>query len=386
MPRCKSCDQLLAEDSPFCQYCGNSRIVESLTTPRKPPEWLDRALSVATIVLGLWLLVTIGIAFLREAKALRRARAAIETNNLSQANSWIEPWLARHPNHPEALFLAGNAAIKLGFSKDAIQHFQTLSTLRDSGSKRAAERVNKLTSIFQKQLPINSLRFQCGQSQYADFYNTFIELGPEMEDALLDSAANVASKCITLADRRRKNEPAYWLIKEKGLDPARVVSFVYLRPLENAMAKKNYDPVEELAAQALAQWPESSTRVHEALSEIRGQVTLTTQKIRDLCTSLTQSKSYYNGRLACFPKSTPEEVAGQIDAWGHPFVYTAQEPDEDSKCYRGFEIASLGVELKRNQSSPNATYNPQMGVACGSAGGRRPRLVSPIPNNFWLAE
>lgn len=114
MERCPRCSEAIESAWAYCPACGRSRILESLRVPAKTPDWQYKVLRSLIVVLAVWLMVTIGVAFLREAKAVRDARQLLESGNAPEAWSTLEPFLAEHPEHEQALFLCAKANLALG--------------------------------------------------------------------------------------------------------------------------------------------------------------------------------------------------------------------------------------------------------------------------------
>ncbi|HWN44853.1 MAG TPA: hypothetical protein VNW71_21700 [Thermoanaerobaculia bacterium] len=114
MERCPRCSEAIESVWAYCPTCGRSRILESLRVPVKTPDWQYKVLRSLILVLGVWLVVTIGVAFLREAKAVRDARQLLATGKPQEAWNTLEPFLREHPEHEQALFLCTEANIVLG--------------------------------------------------------------------------------------------------------------------------------------------------------------------------------------------------------------------------------------------------------------------------------
>ena len=74
MSNCPRCLALTTDDLAYCAVCKRPRIVESLRAPMIPPDWLQPLQKILLGVLSLWLVITLGVAAFREAKAVRDAR------------------------------------------------------------------------------------------------------------------------------------------------------------------------------------------------------------------------------------------------------------------------------------------------------------------------
>jgi hypothetical protein len=114
MERCPRCSEAIESSWAYCPACGRSRILESLRVSAKIPDWHYKVLRSLILVLAVWLMVTIGVAFLREAKAVRDTRQLLESGEAQQAWNTLAPFLAEHPEHEQALFLCAKANVLLG--------------------------------------------------------------------------------------------------------------------------------------------------------------------------------------------------------------------------------------------------------------------------------
>ncbi len=376
MQACALCHHPTVLADPFCATCGHPRIAESLEVPVKRPPWLDQAILAGAAVVGVWLIITAGVAFLREAKALRWARAALEANDAGRAYRLVSPFVASHPRHAEALFLAGSSAIKTGRPQEAVAHYSTLVSLGED--KDAIERTGRLEAVYQKQILMNASRLDCGQSGYAQLYEAYATLGEPFRDTLFRSAASVASKCVVTGSRRKLNEPAYWLIHEKNLDPESVVTALYVEPLKPTLERGQYQLARELARQGMSQWPQVKPQIDDIFSETRNRVARTVEGIQHLCANLVEDPEFRQGRSACFPASPPAAVTEQQDGWGNPVAYTPLALRAETQCYRGFELISLGADGKR---TPDGALTAAMEISCRYERGRQ-RLKS--PDRFWF--
>ncbi len=376
MQTCALCHQSPAAADPFCANCDHPRIAESLMAPVQRPPWFDQAVRAGAAIVGVWLLITVGVAFLREAKALRWARTALEANDPARAYGLVSPFVAAHPKHAEARYLAGSAAIKTGRSQEAVAHYSTLVSL---GEGKDVERIGRLEAIYQKQIVMNASRLACGQSEYAQFYDTYAALGERFHETLVRSGANMAGRCVLSRNPRQRNEPAYWLIHEKKLDAGVVVASLYVEPVKPTLERGEYQLARALAGQATSLWAQAEAQIDDILGETRERVARTVDGIRDLCASLVVEPEFRQGRSACFPASPPAAVTELRDGWGNPVAYTPLSLRAETQCHRGFELRSLGADVKL---TPNSADTPDMEITCRYEPRRgRQRLRS--PDKFW---
>src|SRR4051794_37254530 len=102
---CPRCFTLVDGGSAYCAVCGRPRIVEGLRAPVAQRPWMSFAWRGVIVLFSIWLLVTVGIASLREAKAVRDSRKLLEEKRNQEAWSLLDPFLKTHPEHLQALFL-----------------------------------------------------------------------------------------------------------------------------------------------------------------------------------------------------------------------------------------------------------------------------------------
>lgn len=377
MQMCTQCHRATADESPYCTSCGHERIAESLVAHQEPPGWYDQAAKAAAIAVGVWLLVTVGVAFLREAKALRWARAALEANEAEKAYGLVSPFLAAHPDDAEALFLAGSSALRSRRPRRAIEHYSALVRLED---KDAVERAQRLEAVYNDEIPRLAAVLSCGQRPFAEFFESFEVLGTAFDDALLHSAASVAKKCVLEGTDRIANEPGFWLIHDKQLDAERVVTTVYVEPIGAAIEQGSYVLARSLAEQGTSLWPQAAPRVDALLNETRARVGATLEVIRDTLALVSEDAAFRVGRSRCFPISPPDAVKAKRDAWGNPLTYAPGSLAWNSQCYQAFEVTSLGADGKATPDDRG--FTPDMDLTCAYT--RSGREQCNLRDRFWL--
>lgn len=384
MDRCKLCNELLHPERPYCPKCGKERIVDSLEMASRRPPWLDQSLTIAVITISCWLLITIAVAFLREAKALRRARVALQTNQLEVADRWISSWVSKHPDDPETLFLAGNIAIKRGIHEGSIDYYKRLETLQDD--KRAQIRLTKMTAIYQDQIPKNAMTITCGQSHYADFYSAYSATNESFKPALLDAAANLTRKCVNQGNPQVANEPGFWLIDQDKFPTREIVSKLYIAPMTHDIEAGDYGLVEHLAFQAITQLPETKKEVDSLLEDLRGDVHRNAQKLQNICSAIIKNHTTRVDGKRCYPSSMPEEYADSLDAWGKPLAYLPADAENEDTCQESFLVMSKGTgQLANNGRFAPRAFNPSIPITCRPGPYNRPSLT-PNPSRFWLPQ
>lgn len=359
MSTCALCNQETDALEPYCGTCGHGRITESLQAPVDRPAWVDQALAAVAMALAFWFTVTVGVAFLREAKALRRARAALELPDPAAAYPWVAPFVAAHPDHPEALFLAGQAAIGTDRPAEALAHFFKLEGM--TKNEGAQERAARLADVYRQQIPARAQGVACGQSNYADFHRAYEPLGEPFFESFMSAAAVVARKCVMMDEPQLANEPAFWLIHELGLDTERVVDTLYVEPLGPALQEGELELARRLAIQAVEQLPSAKPRIDGLLQDTRTRVAATLETLESVCSSLRREPAYRQGRSTCFPATAPPAVAEHRDGWGAPLLYSALAASEGSECHPGFSVVSRGADKR---VTPGDSSTPAMDITC----------------------
>lgn len=372
MQTCALCQNPTAPRDPFCSICGHARIVESLRASTDRPPWSERALVAGAAIIGIWLIITLGVAFLREAKAVRRAREALALDNVDLAYHWISPFVPTHQDHIEALFIAGVAAMKTSRPEEAQAHYFKLGAMTEE--EDAVERKRQLEEVYHDQIPKNAALLECGQSPYEQFYESYNALGDQFRNTIVRSGAAVARKCVGSRQRGMANEPGYWLINAKGIDPELVVRSLYLEPIKPALERGQYLLAANLALQGLGLWPEARTTIDELFSDIREQTGQAVVGLQDLCSKV--NSEYHQGRSSCFPETAPDLVTTFRDAWGNPVYYAPLH--QWRECYSGFQLVSLGADAK---PSPNDTETAATDIICSYQWDRRQWRG---PDRFWL--
>jgi hypothetical protein len=332
-------------------------------------------LKVGAIIVGAWFLVTVGVAFLREAKALRRARAALEAGHADRAYNWAAPFVASHQHHVEGLYLAGSSAIKTGRLQEATAHYSKLSSMN---GKKAAERIGRLEATYHEQILQDVGELSCGQSHYASYYESCMSLGEKFHDTLVRGASHLTRKCAGSDNPSIANEPGYWLIDEKDLDPEYVVNALYIEPMKSVLEGGRYQLARHLGVQGIGLWSDAEPVVDEVLSRIRSQVAENIEEIQDLCSSVGKDPEHRRGGTPCFPASSPTDVTSRQDVWGNALLYIPSSLNRATQCYGEFKLTSLGVDARQ---TPDDTSSPAMEFTCRYRWGRSHLQT---PERFWL--
>jgi hypothetical protein len=350
------------------------RIVESLRAPRPKSRWYNKALLGGATLVLVWFVATVAVAFLREAKALRRGREALQMGEAQQAYNWLDPFMKDHPENPEGLFLAGMAAVKLSLVEQTRSYYDGMRRL--SPDPIPLERVGELEHFIRNEISAFAVAIGCNFQHYSQFYVNFQALGQEFSDTLRGSAAHVVRSCLAKGDDRSASSLAQWLIRETG-DPA-LVTILYVEPMKVALHEGKYTEVAKLAQQASRLSSASGPTITEALSDVRRRAGETEEGLQRLCASLRSNPSHRVGRFWCFPQSPPEVVTSARDGWDRPLAYSALALDETIQCHQGFTLVSLGADGKE---TPDDHTSPAAEISCRFLNGKESWSR---PDRFWL--
>lgn len=376
MQACKRCHRATADHGPFCTTCDHERIPESLLAPRELPTWSGRVAEVAVVVVGLWLLVTFGIAFLREAQALRWARTSLAMGDAERAYKLISPFLESHPSHVEALLLAGSAAIKTPRHQQAASLYSRLASLEGKGARARLEQLRKLHD---EEIPRLASELPCGQTAFAQLFETFEGLGQDYLPTLLNAGARLTTQCALDSYRQRANEPAFWLIHTKELDPELVVTTLFLGPMAPALEGHQFLLARRLAEIGSSLWPEGTEQIESRLEKTRQRVGSTLGVLKDALTEVRQDPTFRTGRSPCFPPKPPAALAERRDAWGNRLLYSATSPSQQTQCFRAFALTSLGAD---GRQTPDDQSSPAMDFSCNVSRYGQERCN--VRDRFWL--
>ena len=337
MSQCRLCLRFVEDAAPFCHHCGDSRISESLAARVEIPAWMKKCIVPGVWFTLLFFLFTVGVAFLREARALRWGREALEEGNPTEAYEQLTPFVKAHPGHSEALFLTGQAALWEGHSAEAFQHY---TVLRSMEGKRAQAKAESLEVLYGGILIAKAGQLSCGQTDFAAFYGLHKEWGEPFEESLLQGAASLAGKCAGYSGAAIANEPGYWLIHGAGVDSEIVIDSVYLAPAEQAKAAGDYLRMKHLAVQAVALDSEVKEDVARLVAEDRQAFRELQDSVRDLCESIADSPENRQGNRRCFPAEAPAEIGSLGESVGYLPSYSGSSRD----CAAGFQLFSWEPE------------------------------------------
>jgi len=209
---CPRCLAFVDVGFPYCSTCGRPRIVENLRAARTAtPAWIREIQEKALFVLLAWFVVTLGVAFFREYKAVRQARQAFEASQFESAWTLLTPFLADHPEHQQANLLGGKVAIRLGRWQEAGQY---LATLADRKPKLADE----LRADYQQTLAQQVKELGCNPDGFQQLYVESAGLGPAFPTIVASSLDQLLRSCHSEGNDWAARRMVAFL-KDKGTTP-----------------------------------------------------------------------------------------------------------------------------------------------------------------------
>jgi tetratricopeptide (TPR) repeat protein len=368
MPNCPRCYAFSDSGSAYCATCGRPRIVESLQVPVAQPSWQRRGLQVSIVVAAVWLLVTIGVAFLREAKAVRVSRELLAAGKAQEAWSLLGPFLADHPQHIQALFLGGQATLRLGLKDEAKNCFTEVR-------KRSPELADELGKDFRNVLTAQTRTQACGDASNFDQLLAWAEgLGDPYTTSVYEGLDGIVESCqstyggpsqfiAALAKREQAVKMA-----EKGYAPV----------IGRALAQARYGDAYRLSQQAVSLVPNGEKAVKEVLNGERRKVSATVESLNQLCDQLKVDARYSAGNSWCFPAAAPPAVQSARDGWGRAILYSPLSPDDAQHCHQGFALTSLGGDGTETEDDGQT---PAAEIVCRFVSGWESRQA---PHRYWF--
>jgi tetratricopeptide (TPR) repeat protein len=372
MPSCPRCLALTPDDLAYCTVCGRSRIVESLRAPKTPPAWLRPLQLTVLSLLCVWLLVTLGVAFLREARAVREARKLLAEQQPQKAWEWLEPFLKDNPRHAQGLLLGGEAAIQIGRMADAKQ---CLTTLIAVDAKLGAQLGAEDRALLAQQ----ARTIGCDTGAYARLLESSAELGEPYLAGVIDSVDAVVEACY----RQRQD---WWGIQQvSGLlsqygQPHDLLHKGYAPAIGRELAQGHYATARSMAMRALQLDRDGYDEVAKILGAERERVAATSRTLGELCRKLESDPRYRTGGGWCFPAAPPMEVQAAKDAWGKSFRYVAFAPAAGQTCYTGAAVVSYGAAARLVRGD---RQSPAGGIVCRVSAGAESWNH---PDRFWEPE
>jgi hypothetical protein len=246
METCPRCYEAVEPGWAYCPHCGRSRILESLRSPSREPQWHREILRGLIMGFSIWLVVTLGVAVLREAKAVRDAREFLEEGNPQRAWVVLEPFLQGHPEHEQALFLCVRANVELANPVKAGECLSGIPKLAPELAKTLGPRIEQQAAAA-----------GCNASAFQAWFELAEKLGEEkvkeVERTLIMSVPN----CSSLEEPAKI--VAFLASRNRAMD---MINLVFVPMIEQ---QANHWTARQIAQQAVQLVPESEEVVNQAL-------------------------------------------------------------------------------------------------------------------------
>jgi len=320
------------------------------------------------MVLSLWLVVTVTVAFLREAKAVRVSRKLLAENRAQEAWSLLDPFLKDHPRHRQGLLLCGQATIRLSLRAEAKQCLATLG-------EESPELAKQLGEDYRQVLTAQVRAQGCSVTNFESLLGWAEELGDPYPASVTAGLDGVVDAC-----RTARNEYEPWrfvsVLGKKG-KAVEMVNKGYVPAIGRALTQARYGDAKVLAQQAVRLVPDGASAVAAVLNAERGKVTATVGTLRQLCTSLASDARYHPGSSWCFPAAAPPAVQAAKDGWGRGALYSPLNPAGTPGCYQGFDVISYGGD---GQPTANDRQSPAADITCRFIAGAESWK---LPGEYW---
>lgn len=253
MERCPRCSEAIESAWAYCPTCGRSRILESLRVPARTPDWQYKVLRSLILVLGVWLVVTIGVAFLREAKAVRDARQLLATGKTLEARNTLDSFLREHPEHEQALHLCTEANMAL---QDLRRAGECFKRERDVSPELAATLQPRLG----REIAAKALGLGCDPEAFKTLFTLAEEVGAPDPREVGRGLPGLVASCVRTGQMEQLAEVAAFLAGKNRAMELVELGFVPLIEQED-----NRWSAREWAQYALSLVPESEEAVSDAL-------------------------------------------------------------------------------------------------------------------------
>ena len=257
MPDCPRCLVLTNDDFAYCAVCGRPRIVESLRTRQTPPAWLRPLQLIVLGVLSLWLVITLGVAFLREFKAVRDAKELLAAGKPQDAWTLLGPFLQEHPQHEQGLLLSGQATIRLGRMTEAKQCLGTLTQLSPELGKQLGDDYRQVLNQRVREVG-------CNAEVFLQTMTSAQSLGDPFPATVTDGLEGFVEAC----QKNDRNDWSSWQaasrLAQQGLGTD-LVRKGYVPAIRKALGQARYDDAKALAQQAVRIVPSEAGEIRKVL-------------------------------------------------------------------------------------------------------------------------
>lgn len=369
MEPCPRCRTAVEGGWPYCPNCNRPRILESLQAPVMNPPWQHQAWRGAVLLVLLWLLVTLAVAFLREAKAVRMSRQLLAQGQEQEAWTLLRPFLAHHPEHQQALFLCGKATVRLNLKAEAKQCLEKTT-------ERSPELANEMRVDFGIVLADQTRGLGCHAESFLGQLAWAEELKGDLAGKVIAGLDGVLDACRS-AQNDYVPQTIAFALKDKG-HAMEMLQKGYVPSIRKAINQARYFDAEALAQRAVTFVPDGAPAVEELLNTERRKIAMTEENLRELGLRLRDDQRYRVGGSWCFPASLPPNHQPVSDGWGRVVTYSPLGGAGDNQCYQGFALTSYGgdgvVSERASPQSPAAEL-----IYSFWAGGEYWQL----PGRFW---
>lgn len=369
MSNCPRCLALTNDDLAYCAVCNRPRIVESLRAPMIPPDWLQPLQKILLGVLSLWLVITLGVAAFREAKAVRDARQLLADQHPQEAWALLRPFLQEHPRHKQGLLLGGQATIRLNEMVAAKQSLQTLTELSPELGKQ-------LSDDYRGVLTEKTRAAGCETSAFIQLLGWAQYLGDPFRESVVTGLDGLVEAC-----HKSRNDWAPVQVSSQLAQQGQEIDLIgkgYVPAISRALGGGRYNDAKVLAQYAVQVAPARTGEIKQVLDAERTKVAATRKTLADLCQAIKNDPRNYVGNTWCFPTTQPANVLNAKDGWGKPFLYTIFAADPGQTCHPGGSLTSYGAAGQFNERERSS---PAGGISCRVVSGAE---YWQLPSSYWL--
>lgn len=196
--------------------------------------------------LSIWLVVTLGVAVLREAKAVRDAREFLEEGNPQRAWEVLDPFLQQHPEHKQALFFCVRANVELANPVKAGECLNGIPKM-----------VPEVTEILGPRLEQQAAVAGCDASAFQAWFELAEKLGEEKAKEVERSLTTSIPSCSSAAEPAKI--VAFLASRDRAMD---MINLVFIPMIEQ---QANRWTAQRIAEQAVQLVPQSEEVVNQAL-------------------------------------------------------------------------------------------------------------------------
>jgi hypothetical protein len=370
MAECPRCSAMTTDELSYCAACGRPRIVESLRASRQPPTWLRPVQEAALVLFSAWLLVTVGVAFLREYKAVRDGRRLLAVNQVKETEAaWmlLGPFVEDHPRHEQGQFLGGKAAIRLEKVPQAKQCLLRLSEV-------SPELAKQLGDDYRQNLAGRARGLACNEGSFLGLLAASRDLGGTIPAAVIANSDGFVEACASDRDYAalaRVSED----LGNRG-QGSELVHGGYLPAIGRALGQGHYSAAKALAGIAVHSAPEARGEVRALLDAERAKVEATKTTLADLCRKVANDPRFHPGAAWCFPSAAPADLQGARDGWGNPIGWVPNGAAYQG-CHGAIALTSYGAA---GSATSGEWGTPGQGILCQVSWGIESWQ---LPEGYW---